>query len=103
MASVTDRYAILFPEDFDERAEHEMRLKGWFGGVVVELQNGSRFELTFFDPVRMHQELSHSAQTGNPYFAEPNLVILPEVTSESIHKAVEGLVRDKFFEHLKPL
>ena len=35
MATVTAQYAVLFPEDFDERAEYEMRLKGWFGGVVV--------------------------------------------------------------------
>ena len=103
MATVTDQYAVLFPEDFDERAEYEIRLKGWCGGVVVQLQNGSRFELTFFDLVRMQQELAHSAQTGSPYFAEPNLVILPEVTTESIHKAVEGLVREKFFDNLKPL
>jgi|SRR5262245_5689612 len=103
MTTVTEQYAVLFPEDFDERAEYEMRLKGWFGGVVVQLQNGSRFELTFFDPVRLQQELAGSARNDSPYFAEPNLVILPEVTTESIHKAVKGLVREKFFDHLKPL
>src|SRR5438552_17958627 len=100
MATVTDQYAVLFPEDFDERAEYEIRLKGWCGGVVAQLQNGSRSELTFFDPVRMQQELAHSTQTGSPYFAEQKLVMLPEVTTESIHMAVEGLCCENFSDRL---
>jgi hypothetical protein len=103
MATTADRYTVELPADFDERAEYETPLKGYLGDVVVHFEDGARFQMFFIDPVRLQQELALDVQNGRPYLAEPNLVVVPEVTPQAIHKAVDGLVKDGFFLHLKPL
>lgn len=101
MTTTTDLYSVIFPAHYDERAEYETPMKGYLNGVVVQMEDGARYQLSFIDPVRVRQDLE--AEPGAAYFAEPNLIVLPQVTTESVRKAVEGLVREKFFEHLKPL
>lgn len=92
-----------FPAGFDERAEYEMELKGHLCGGEVELRDGRRFPITFFDPVRLSQDLEEIAKHGEPVFIEPALVVLPEVTRAAIVRALPELVRQSFFEHLRPL
>lgn len=71
--------------------------------VVVHTSTGERYRLFFYDPVRMRQELEIQARSGKPYLAEPNFVLLPEVTTETVRNAVHGLWQDGYFEHVKPL
>jgi hypothetical protein len=99
----TARYVIEFPPDYDERSAYETPLRGYLSGVVVRMEDGARYELFFIDPVRMQQELTGHVGDVQPYFWEPNMVILHEVTTETIRTAVEGLVKERFYEHLKPL
>jgi hypothetical protein len=96
-------FTIHYPEDFDAREEYEMPLKGYFSGVTVELADGARYALFFYDPVRLGQDLAAAPRSGRAYLAEPNMVVVPEVTPAAIHEAIAGLVRDGFFGHLKPL
>jgi hypothetical protein len=103
MSIQTDRYAIEFPADYDARSEYEAPLRGYLSGVVVRMEDGSRYQLFFIDPVRLQQELTGYVGDEQPYFWEPNLVVLHRVTTETIRTAVEGLVRERFFEDLKPL
>jgi hypothetical protein len=103
MATATAEPIIAFPEGYDARAEFETPARGYLTGVTVQLEDGSRFELSFFDPIRLEQDLAAEVKTGRAYFTEPNLVILPEVTTESIKKAVQGLWRDGLFQRLRPL
>jgi hypothetical protein len=92
-----------FPPEFDERAEYEMALKGHLCGGEVELADGRRYPVTFFDPVRLAQDLERMASRGEPAFVEPALVVIPEVTRELILRALPELVHQRFFDHLKPL
>jgi hypothetical protein len=103
MSTAADSFTVLFPEGYDARSEFETPSRGYLSGVVVRLGDGSRYPLFFMDPVRLQQELADYVREGRAYFAEPNLVILPEVTTESVKTAVQGLLREGFFEHLKPL
>jgi hypothetical protein len=96
-------YTIHFSADLDERDEYEMPLRGYCSDVVVELSNGSRFPLYFYDPVRLKQTLESDVQNGHPYYAEPGLVVVPEVTLEYIRQAVAGLHKAGFFDTQKPL
>jgi hypothetical protein len=100
MAIVEKSVTVLFPADYDAQSEFETPLRGYLSEVEVEME-GARYRLFFIDPVRLGQELKSNVDTGRCYFAEPNLVILPEVTTEAIKKAVDGLVRDGFFNLLK--
>ena len=103
MATQTEPYAILFPDWYDERAQFETPHKGFLGGVVVRLEDGMSYELFFSDPVRLQQTLEDDARAGRPYYTEPGLVVVPEVTTEAVQQAVAGLWRDGFLRHLKPL
>lgn len=103
MATQVEPFTILFPDWYDARAEFETPLKGFLNEVVVRLEDGSRYQLHFSDPVRMQQTLEDDTRAGREYYTEPGLVILPEVTTETVRKAVSGLWRDGFFRHLKPI
>ncbi len=103
MATNLQPYTIEYPDWYDDRAEYEVPLKGWLDGVIVHLEDGSRYRLCFYDPVRLQQTLNDDAKSGRPYFAEPNLVIVPEVSTDAMQAAISELVRENFFEHLKPL
>jgi hypothetical protein len=92
-----------FPAGFDERAEYEMEHKGHLCGGEVELEDGRRFPVTFFDLVRLSQDFEEIARRGEPVFIEPALVVIPEVTRAAIVRALPELVRQSFFDHLKPL
>src|SRR5262245_51419066 len=96
-------FTISFPDWYDERAEFETPLKGFLGGVVVRSEDGSSYELYFTDPVRLQQTLEDDTKAGRPYYTEPGLVVLPEVTTEAIRQAISGLWREGFFRLLKSL
>jgi hypothetical protein len=103
MSILTDRYVIEFPPDYDAQSEYETPSRGYLSDVVVRMEGGARYQLFFIDPVRLQQELTGHMGEPQAYFWEPNLVVLPEVTTESIRAAVAGLVKERFFEYLKPL
>jgi hypothetical protein len=99
---MNNKYEVIMPEGFDERAELEMPLKGYLEGVVVVGEDGTRYPANFVDPVRMYQDMTCWAEHGRPFYAEPGLIILPDVTMKTILNAIDTLWRDGFFEHLKP-
>jgi hypothetical protein len=103
MATQTPPFTIVFPDWYDARCEYETPAKGFLSDVEVHLADGSRYQLYFTDLVRLQQTLEDDVAFGRPYFAEPGLVVLPEVTTEAIQRAVPGLLRDGFFRHLKPV
>jgi hypothetical protein len=103
MAEVVDTPRVIFPEWFDDRAEFETPEKGWLDHVQVQLPDGSRYRVFFIDPVRLGQDLAEYQKLGTPFFAEPGLIVLCDVTRKAIHHAVEGLWRRGYFSQLKPV
>ena len=90
---------VLYPDGYSGR-EEESEMKGWLG-VKVRLASGELFALTFYDPTRLGQEIDTSVSAGNPYFAEPGMVVVDAVTPASVQRAVDALVEDHYFESLK--
>ncbi len=103
MLLATPTATFHFPTDFDERAEFEMTLKGYLCDGFVELQDGRRFPVTFYDPVRLAQDVEASGSYGIPMLAEPGLVVIPKVTREAIERTIPELIEQRFFDHLKPI
>jgi hypothetical protein len=103
MSTDADRFTISFPEGYDDRLEFETPSKGYLPDVVVQLEDGTRYKLFFIDPMRLEQDLQADVANGREYYAEQGMVVLPEVTTETIRKAVSGLLRDGFFRLLKQL
>jgi hypothetical protein len=93
----------IFKEDFDECLAFEVAQKGWCGIAVVELPNGDRREVFFYDPVRLAQDLEVDMKSGEAFIAEPGLIVIPKVTLEYMEAAVRKLFDKGYFESLTPI
>src|SRR3954452_7186606 len=89
--SALSKIVLSFPEGFDEQAEFELPYRGYLPDVTLELEDGTRHRLSFIDAARLQQGLTDNVRMGRHYFAEPGLVVLPEVTTEAVQQAVQGL------------
>ena len=97
MSTRLQPYTLSFPDGYDEQAEFEAPFRGYLQDVIVETEDGPRHRLSFMDMVRLEQNLTDDARPGHPYYTEPGLVILPEVSTEAIHLAVQGLWDEGYF------
>jgi hypothetical protein len=102
MSTHVQRFTIAFPEGYDAQAEFEAPFRGYLTDVIVQLDDGSRHRLSFLDQARLEQNLTANVQRGRAHYAEPGLVILPEVSTEAIYKAVHGLWDEGFFTRSDP-
>jgi len=83
-----------------------MQMKGFLGVGIVETEDGQHYAVFFATPWRITQELSASASraTGaKPCFVEHGLIVIPEVTVESMEAALKYAWEDGFFDGLKPI
>ncbi len=94
---------IILPEGFDERDECEMPLRGCLSNALVELESGEQYAVDFIEPVRLAQDLVEYGRSGIPCYAEPGLIIIPEVTLSTIQEAVNYLYHQGFFKQFKPV
>jgi hypothetical protein len=89
---------LVFEDGFSERDQMEARMRGYRSHVWVELDDGSRHRVTFYDVVRLSQTLEDEISAGRPYFAEPGLIILAEITLGNMEAAARALAEDGFFQ-----
>ncbi len=64
---------------------------------VVVVINGERYPVAFYDRERLTQELQREVA------AYTSLVVVPEVNTDAIRRAIAGLVEEGFFNGLRPL
>ena len=102
MATTVTAPAFLFPQDYDPQSEFETPSRGYLGDVTVQFSEGTCYRLYFIDAARLQQNLNDEVALGRPYFAEPNMVVLPEVTTQAVRDAVRKLWIGGFFERLLP-
>lgn len=89
---------LVFEGGLDDREEHEAKVRGYRSHVWAELSDGSRRRLTFYNPTRLEQTLTDEEREGRPFFAEPGLIILKEVTRSSMEAAARTLAEEGFFD-----
>lgn len=88
---------ILFNFDIDFFAD-EVEMKGYCDGVTVTLPNMFKYNVCFYDPVRLKQDIDDEL-----YIAIPNLIIITDVTKQNMEKAIYESWKDGFFNNIKPL
>jgi hypothetical protein len=104
MATATNMsHEIHLPDWYDERAREECAARGYLPGTVIEFADGQRYELYFYDPVRLGQDLAADLPHGVPCVAEVNMVVVSEITPNSIRAAVTYLVEIGYFRKIKAL
>jgi hypothetical protein len=89
--------SVVFEGGRDERDEYEAEDRGYRSHVWVELDDGTRHQVTFYDPVRLSQQLEHEFGSGNVFFTDPGLIIVPAVTTANMEAAIRALVDNGFF------
>ena len=88
---------IEYPIEWNERDQLDRPAKGWLGDVVVELDDGKRHRLFFYDPTRLAQDLEEEIKLGKGAIIEPGLIVVPEVTKDKIERAIRQAIAEGFF------
>ena len=94
---------LFFTCDFDERAAWEVEQKGFFEHASVRLPNGVDIQVSFWDPIRLSQDLETDFGRGEICFAELGLIIVPAVTVDNMKAAIAKLSKEGYFERLLTL
>ena len=100
---MTQEFPKLILLDWQEGDDWLIISKGWFCHNQVELANGNRFQICFYDYIRLKQHLDENIKNGQPFFIEDNLIVLSEVTVENMQKAIIEAEKQRFFENLTPI
>jgi len=65
---------IKYPIEWDERDRFERPMKGWLDHVTVETDDGRTFNLSFYDPVRLAQDLEEEVKQGRAGIIDKGLM-----------------------------
>lgn len=83
-------YSLNLPEDFSDY-EWEVTAKGCFSEAFLSIA-GVRYRLSFYDAIRLQQEIEGALEAGTMFF-EPNLFVIKAVDKVKIEEAAALLVR----------
>ena len=92
---------LIFVDGLPERLLDEAPDRGCYS-ATIELANGDRFKVEYFDPVRLSQEVEAFLRQGSS-FAYAGVVVIPEVTLTNMEDSLERLVKIGFFAELAKL
>ncbi|NES18926.1 MAG: hypothetical protein F6K41_08365 [Symploca sp. SIO3E6] len=91
---------LLFEYSFDEREQDEAKARGYLNHVKVELNNGNRYAIVFYDYIRLGQDLEEEIKLGHKFISEPGMIILEEVTLDNMQSAINRLEQEHYFDSL---
>ena len=97
------KFRVIFPQGFDQRRQDEMALRGYLSDALVELENGEQYAVDFIEPSRLAHDLAGYLTSNIPCYAEPGLIVIPEVTMATIQDAVSYLCERDFFKQFRPV
>ena len=92
---------LVFKYPFDEAAAYDAEARGYLAYAAVELDNGTRYPVVFYDPVRLQQDLEVETGEGRAFIAEPGMIVVPEVTLARMQDAIERLFQSGYFDSLR--
>jgi len=73
------------------------------GQAVVEFSSGRKYSVSFYDPIRLAQDLESVSRSWQPCLAEVGLIVLPAVTQTNMDKAIKYLGEIGYFDKFIPL
>jgi hypothetical protein len=94
---------LRFAREFTERDATEAQDRGYLSHVLVDLGGGRLYPVFFYDAVRLQQDLEEMANHGRPYIAEPGMIVVQEITIETMTQVVCQLESAGFFDALNPV
>ncbi|MBW4601260.1 MAG: hypothetical protein KME29_17210 [Calothrix sp. FI2-JRJ7] len=100
---MADYPKLSFKYGWEDRDDEETPMKGYRSDGILQSPEGEMYTVYFIDPIRLQQDLEAEQEAGSALFAEPGLIILPEVTREAMENVVRQLWEQGYFESLKTL
>ena len=97
MNTCKSSFELIYPEDFDARAELEAQERGLLDYVRVRLQCGLIYDLCFFTPERLAREFELIHEVGEICIADPSLIVVQAITRADMERAVCALVSTSYF------
>ena len=94
-------YKIIYETD-TELAELDAEMRGYRGDVIVEI-GSKKYKLYITSMIRLRQDFDRSREYYGYYCAEPNMLLVEDVTREEIEKVIKAAFEEKYFEKLDRL
>lgn len=91
------RFAVPLTDETLPEAE----ARGYLSHVLVRV-GVNHYAVTFYDPVRLGQDIDTESEFGRPFVAIPGMIVLRRITHDSMTTAVRALAAEGFFAHLQP-
>lgn len=92
---------LRFTQPFDEREAFEAHARGYLGFGTVDVAEDRSIPVVFYDSVRLLQDLELEAEHGRAFIAEPGMIVLTEVTRETMEATVMQLFEQGYFNHFR--
>ena len=89
---------IIYEND-TELAEWEAHNKGYREDVVVII-NDKKYKIYIISMVRLQQDFEKELQDSGYYMAEPNMILVNDVTKKEIEYTIMKMYKCKFFDRL---
>ncbi len=81
---------IIPPADFDEHDWQITESKGHLDDADVELADGRIVPVTFYEPVRLAQDIATELSLGSTSVSWKRLIIVAKVTPTALQSAVDA-------------
>ncbi len=92
----------IFCLDNNEFKEIDSINRGYREDIYVKFGD-DYFNLNFYDIVRLKQDFETEIEHYGVFSIEPNTIILTEVNKHEIRSNIENLIKQKYFDEIKPL
>lgn len=89
---------IIYEED-TELAEYEALIKGYRADVDVVIED-KKYRVYISSMQRLQQDFEMEHKDSGYYMAEPNTLIVNEVTKKEIEYVISEMYKCKYFERL---
>jgi hypothetical protein len=93
----------IYCTDNSELAEFEASGKGYRSDIFVKTDSGAIYQVYIYDIVRLQQDFETEIESDGYFAIEPNLILVKEVVMSQIRFTIEKLIKQKFFDSLKPI
>ena len=99
---MTEIKELILPGEGNDPELWDANARGYCSHVMVRFNNGQTFRLDFHEPIRLHQEIGGDVVQQKEVWAQPELIILPEITLGGIVQAVLFLESKNYFAKRVP-
>jgi hypothetical protein len=91
-------YKIIYEND-TELAALEAIERGYRSDVIVEI-GGEKYKVCIMSMIRLQQEFKAERECYGYYCADPNMLLVEDITKEEIEKIIKAAFKEKYFEKL---